>query len=106
MWLALPDNAATPALAGGESATAREVVMGACGAELADEIDAIEIEHVRLSGDMLVGVLRLANDVDAQLIAIPNRGDPGTVRVFLPNLAEPVLLGARCSVLVVPDPLV
>lgn len=110
MWLAMPartdDNLGTDtdddmAIDGSESA--RGLVARVCGPDWAAQVDAIAVERVNLSGDPLTAVLRLADDVDAQLIAIPNHGDPGPVRAFLPNLADPLLLGSRCSVLVVPD---
>lgn len=102
LWLATPgrmdDGTASDA-----SESARSLVARACGPDWAAQVDAIDMERVHLSGDPLTAVLRLADDVDAQLIAIPNYGASGPVRAFLPNLAEPLLLGSRCSVLVVPD---
>jgi nucleotide-binding universal stress UspA family protein len=86
-----------------QSGSARELVAHACGPELANELDTFEVAYVELLGDVLSAVLRLADDVGAQLIAVPNHGDPGSIRAFLPNLAEPLLVAARCSVLVVPD---
>lgn len=56
-----------------------------------------------LSADAASDMLRLAGDVQAQLIAVCIHGSPGAVRSFLPNVAESVLVSARCSVLVVPD---
>lgn len=47
--------------------------------------------------------LRLAAVAGAQLIAVTDYGDPGPVRLFLPNIVDEVLLAAPCSVLVVPD---
>jgi len=89
-----------------ESASAREIVKRTCGGELAariDDISDISVQRVDVDDDMLVGVLRVADEVGAQLIAVPNRGDPGPVRVFLPNLAAPLLVASRWSMLVVPD---
>ena len=84
VWIALPD----------QSSTAHP--------ELIEARDP-RFERVDISGDMLSGVLRLVRDTGAQLVATPNRGAPGQVRVFLPNIAEPLLVAAPCSVLVVPD---
>lgn len=103
LWIASPDGSFPAAQNGVKSESARELVARVCGPGLASRLDTLEVERVDIVGDMLSGVLRLADDVAAQLIAIPNHGDPGPVRAFLPNLAEPLLLGARCSVLVVPD---
>jgi nucleotide-binding universal stress UspA family protein len=102
MWIAVPDRFA-PIPGTSESEAPRDLVKHACGSDLAREIDAIEIERVMIRGNTLAGVLQLAEDVHAQLIAVPNIGDPGVVRIFLPNLAEPLLMSARCSVLVVPN---
>jgi nucleotide-binding universal stress UspA family protein len=104
MWIAVPDRSSPLSSDSRKAEGPRELVVRACGSDLAAEIDAIEIERVTIRGDMLAGVLQLATDAHAQLIAVPNIGDPGPVRIFLPNLAEPLLMGARCSVLVVPNP--
>ncbi len=104
VWIALPDRsiAANPELI--EQGSAREIALGAPPAgSPADERDRRTFTRVDIDGDMLAGVVRLAEDVGAELIAVPNRGAAGQVRVFLPNLAEPLLVMAPCSVLVVPD---
>jgi nucleotide-binding universal stress UspA family protein len=103
MWIALPDRSSINASDGIESGSGRDTIIRACGPEFKREIDAIEIDWVNVDGDMLSGVLRMADDVDAHLIATPNHGSPGAIRAFLPNLGEPLLHGARCSVLIVPD---
>jgi len=103
LWLAIP--AALPA-GGAEvdrSESPRDLAARMCGPDSAVALSKLDVDRVEVPGDMLAGVLRLADEVRAQLIAVPNHGDPGPVRAFLPNLADPVLLGARCSVLVVPD---
>lgn len=73
------------------------------GNDLADVPAGFDLERVEIDGDMLSGILNLAGDVHADMIAVPNRGEPGAVRAFLPNIAEPLLLAAECSVLIVPD---
>ena len=99
---------AVPARAGGdepadiETGSATDIALRACP-EITDLLDTLECQRVEIAGDMLTGVLQLAEDVGAQLIAVPVRGMPGPVRAFLPNLAEPLLLTAHCSVLVAPD---
>ena len=103
LWIAAPKSLPVPAPNGIGAQSAHELVAGACGPELATQVAALEVERVEVEGDMLSAVLRLVDEVHAQLIAVPNRGDPGPVRTFLANLAEPLLLAARCSVLVVPD---
>lgn len=85
-----------------EAGSATDIALRACP-EAADWLDTLECQRLEIVGDMLTGVLQLAEDVQAQLIAVPVRGMPGPVRTFLPNLAEPLLLTARCSVLVAPD---
>jgi nucleotide-binding universal stress UspA family protein len=47
-------------------------------------------------------VLQLADEIQADLIAVSNSHDAGPVRTLLPSIAEPLLARARCSVLVVP----
>lgn len=104
IWIAMPDPQAT---------THPELIAEGSGRELAseavsgrgpsDERDRHVFERVDMVGDMLTGVLRLARETGAELIAVPNRGIAGQVRVFLPNIAEPLLVAAPCSVLVVPD---
>jgi nucleotide-binding universal stress UspA family protein len=83
--------------------TAREILARCCDRDLLDRLQAMCVERIDVAGDMLTEVRRAADRVDAQLIAVPNQGPPGAVRIFLPNLAEPLLLSARCSVLVAPD---
>src|SRR5512146_468035 len=104
VWIALPDRSVAPNPALVEYGSAREIALGARATNApADERDRRTFTRVDIAGDMLAGVLRLAEEVGAELLAVPNRGEPGQVRVFLPNLAEPLLVAAPCSVLVVPD---
>jgi nucleotide-binding universal stress UspA family protein len=104
LWLVFPERhpGVAPDISDAESIVAG--VRAACGDDMAHAaLDGVRLERIDVEGDMLSAVLRLADELSAQLIAIPNHGDPGPVRSFLPNLAEPLLLSARCSVLVVPD---
>ena len=106
VWIAMPDPFSTehPELI--VQGSGRELLLEAeSGARPADEHDRRACERVDIAGDMLTGVLHLVHDTGARLVAVPNRGAPGQVRVFLPNIAEPLLVAAPCSVLVVPDTL-
>ncbi len=103
MWVVLADGSSVSGPDAIDSDSGREIVARACGPEFKLDLDAIEIDRVSVAGDTLSGVLRIADDVDAHLIAAPNLGSPGAIRAFLPNLGEPLLLNARCSVLIVPD---
>lgn len=103
LWIVVPSESSTQAPDRVQSESAHELVANACGPDLAGQVDALDLVRVDVAGEMLAGVLRVIDDVKAQLIAVPNRGDPGAVRAFLENLAEPLLLATRCSVLIVPD---
>lgn len=104
VWLVFPDRSSAHGGGDIEAGLARAIVAHACGERLTELPSELQVERVDVTGDMLTGILRVAGNVDADLIAVPNHGAPGAVRMFLPNLAEPLLLSARCSVLVVPDP--
>lgn len=101
LWVAMPATT-DDGVSIDTSESARNLVARACGPECMAYLDAVEVERVILPGEPLTAVTALAQQVDAQLIAIPNHGDPGPVRAFLPNLVEPLLLASRCSLLVVP----
>ena len=103
LWLAFPER--HPALAPdmSDSHAIAAAVRQVCGGDSASALEDVRFERLDIVGDMLSATLRHADELSAHLIAIPNRGDPGPVRAFLPNLAEPLLVSARCSVLVVPD---
>ena len=66
----------------------------------ADASRAVKTMYV--DGDFLTGITKAADELDAGLIAVPVYGEPGAVRSFLPNLAEPLIVSAARSVLVVP----
>jgi nucleotide-binding universal stress UspA family protein len=103
--IAATELVGTSASQTGENGTARELVMRVCGKSWSARIDTLDIQRivVGVDGDAARATLRLAAETHAQLIAVPIFGDPGPVRAFLPNWADTLLLGARCSVLVVPD---
>jgi nucleotide-binding universal stress UspA family protein len=103
VWIVVPNESSTQTPDRVRSESAHELVARACEPELAGHVDALDLVRVDVAGEMLAGILRVINDVNAQLIAVPNRGEPGAVRAFLENLAEPLLLATRCSVLIVPD---
>ena len=101
VWLAIPERApgATPIAPD----DAREMVLRACGRGMAARLETLDCQVMEIAGDLLTGVLQLVDEVGTQLIAVPVHGMPGPVRTFLPNIAEPLLVTASCSVLVVPD---
>lgn len=104
LWIAMPDRFSTahPELI--VEGSGRDLVAEAQrGADCADVAGRAPCERVDIAGDMLTGLLNLVRDTGAQLVAVANRGAPGQVRAFLPNIAEPLLVAAPCSVLVVPD---
>lgn len=102
LWVVLPESALTSKRLT-DSDALLAAIRSLCGPDARAMLDGIRLESLIVGGDMLSGTLRVAEELNAQLIAIPNYGDPGPVRSFLPNLAEPLLFGARCAVLVVPD---
>jgi nucleotide-binding universal stress UspA family protein len=106
LWLAFPERHPALAPETSDSESIAAAVRAACGGDTSETLDDVRLERLDVAGDMLSSILRLADELYAQLIAIPNHGDPGPVRSFLPNLAEPLLVAARCSVLVVPDTIV
>lgn len=99
LWVVLPDRFSAEGAARNDEDALREIVERSGRGRRLGEVNLIEVERADGAGD----VLRIADDVGAQLIAVPVRGDPGPVRTFLRNLSDPLLLAARCSVLVVPD---
>jgi len=102
VYLAFPGAIPSPRSLETSSPDIHRIVMDACGPRIAAKLDRVELVRVDVAGDMLTSVLELADDVGATLIAVPIFGRPGPVRAFLPNLAEPLLFAAQCSVLVVP----
>lgn len=103
VWIALPGARPDESTADRETGSARDILLRACGAAMADRLATLDCQRTDIEGDMLTGVLQLADEVQAQLVAVPVHGMPGPVRTFLPNIAEPLLLTARCSVLTAPD---
>ena len=103
VWIARPDHPSRADVRDEETHMPRATSSQAFAGDLEDQIAAAALELVTITGDMSTGVLRLADAVDAQLIVVPIRGAAGPVRSFLPNIAEPLLSSAQCSVLVVPE---
>jgi nucleotide-binding universal stress UspA family protein len=68
-----------------------------------DAFREVECERRVLGPDVLESILRLADEIAADLIVVPNHGTAGAIRAFLPNVTVPLLSDARASVLVVPD---
>lgn len=60
------------------------------------------VDVVETADDLLAGAVAVARRVDAGLIALPIAGAPGVVRELIPNLAWPLLLTTKRSVLVSP----
>lgn len=91
---------------GVSTAAATQQLLDEIGAGAGDEWNAKARVHsvdlVEMDGDPVVEVLRIAERVRAQLIVVRNHGTPGPVRAFLPNIVQPLLFAAPCSVLVVP----
>lgn len=102
LWIAAA-NSPAPLQCDLDTIGTRALAMRICGRRWTARLDEIEIMRVQMGGDIVHNVLQLARDTRAHLIAVPNYGDPGPIRAFLPNPADSLLLGARCSVLVVPD---
>ncbi|MFX0538903.1 universal stress protein [Ornithinimicrobium sp. Y1847] len=73
---------------------------------LDDELTALREEGVEATGHLRAGratdeILRLRDEVDADLIVIGNRGNNAFMRILLGNDAEGVVRHAPCPVLVV-----
>lgn len=103
LWMVLPESVPADAAHEVEAGSAYGIAMRACGPDIEPYLGSLDCQRLDIAGDMLTGVLQLAEEVQAELIAVPVRGMPGPIRTFLPNIAEPLLLTARCSVLVAPD---
>lgn len=103
LWIAVPSGALLVGNDDEDSSWLQQTVVPASVHDVGRQLGEFSVHRLAIEDDMFAGVLRVAEQLDAQLLAVPNRGDPGPVRVFLPNLAEPLLVSAHCSVLVVPD---
>ena len=55
------------------------------------------------AGNPMDAISTLAQEVNADLIVAPVHGSAGTVRSLVSNVADRLLLTARCSVLIVPE---
>jgi len=78
-------------------------ILGAIRHEAAAVSKDIVVRAVYRAGDPVDAMLSLAREVDADLIAAPLHGAPGTIRSLVRNVADRLLATAPCSVLVVPD---
>ena len=103
VWVALPEQRTAGHTGEPETESPRDALLRACGSALAEHVQALDVRWVATAGDLSASVLRLADEVHAELIAVCIHGMPGAVRTFVPNVAESLLVSARCSVLVVPD---
>jgi nucleotide-binding universal stress UspA family protein len=79
--------------------------------ERAQERLAAEVREAGLEASLLVddgpaasGIARLAESVSAELVVVGTSGRTGLSRVLMGSVAEAVVRGAPCSVLVVRDP--
>jgi nucleotide-binding universal stress UspA family protein len=64
----------------------------------------IPVEHVLLAGDPAEELLRYAAEAGVDLIVMGTHGRTGLERLLMGSVAEKVLRGALCSVLVVKMP--
>lgn len=92
------------ASAGTTTATAaiRDATLAAARGAPHDGAAEPTVDVVETADDLLGGAVAVARRVDAGLIALPIAGAPGVVRELVPNLAWPLLLTTRRSVLVSP----
>jgi nucleotide-binding universal stress UspA family protein len=65
---------------------------------------AIPVHHVFLEGDPASEIVRYAADAGMDLIVLGTHGRTGVERLLMGSVAEQVLRGAHCSVLVVKLP--
>lgn len=88
-----------------ESEMEARVAYGRLANEGAEELRLAGLHtaaYVR-SGDPAEQICDVARERDADLIVVGTRGRGGAARVLLGSVARAVLLGASCSVLVVPN---
>ena len=64
----------------------------------------IPVRHVLLEGDPAEEIIRHAAEARADLIVMGTHGRTGLARLLMGSVAEKVLRGATCSVLVVKMP--
>jgi len=76
----------------------REAADGVLGGML--ERFSIKAEHRVAEGDAATAVLRAAEQFDADLVVVATHGRTGLARVALGSVAEKIVRGAHCSVLV------
>ena len=64
----------------------------------------IPVQHVLLEGDPAEEIMRYAGDAGVDLIVMGTHGRTGVERLLMGSVAEKVMRGAGCSVLVVKMP--
>ena len=97
VWVALPERLTPGPTGEGETESPRDALLRTCGSDLAEHVRGLDVQWVSTTGDVSASVLRLAEEVHAHLIAVCIHGMPGAIRTFVPNVAESMLVSARCS---------
>lgn len=64
----------------------------------------VEVEHRLLEGDPITMILKLADDVKADVIVMGTHGSSGLMRLLMGSVAEGVMRKAPCPVLTVRGP--
>jgi len=72
--------------------------------DLADSVSDVPCEHRLLLGEPAAEILREADERKASLIVMGTHGRTGVRRLVMGSVAERVVRGAACSVLVVKRP--
>jgi len=91
-------GAAAPVVENMDDANARLFTMKPAGA-------MVNVDHVLLSGVPATELLQLAEDRHVDLIVLGSHGRTGLARLLMGSVAEQVVRGAHCPVLVVKQPL-
>lgn len=65
----------------------------------------LNVERLLETGDPVEGILRVANQLPADLVVLGSHGRTGLARLLLGSVAEQVVRKASCPVLVVKRPL-
>ena len=91
-------GAAPPVVEDIDEANARLFALKPVGVE-------IEADHMLASGVPATELLQLADKHNADLIVVSSHGRTGLARLLMGSVAEQVVRGAKCPVLVVKQPL-